>query len=94
MRVSQTRRVRIFTTMMITFSPPARDAGTSPSFPDPDRGFQVGDSLCLREYDAASRIYSGRLVTAKVIYVLIGPKFGIEAGYCVMSLGAMRKVEG
>ena len=59
-----------------------------------DRGFQVGDSLCLREYDAAARSYSGRLVMANVLYVLIGPQFGVEAGYCVMSLGAMRKVEG
>jgi len=59
-----------------------------------DRCFQVGDGLCLREYDAVAGSYSGRLVMAKVLYILVGPQFGVEAGYCVMSLGAMRQVEG
>lgn len=56
-----------------------------------DRGFQVGDSLCLREYDAEADRYSRRIMMAKVLYLMTGP--GLEDGYCIMSLGAMRRIE-
>lgn len=53
-----------------------------------DRDYQVGDTLLLREWDPETQEYSGREVTAPVTYIVRGPKFGLEAGNVVMSLGA------
>lgn len=50
-----------------------------------DRGFAVDDILWLREWQPASK-YTGRELLAFVTFVLYGPAFGIEEGYCVMSL--------
>jgi hypothetical protein len=51
-----------------------------------DRGFQVGDVLLLEEFDPAKSTYTGRHIFMKISYILRGPGFGIESGYCVMSL--------
>jgi hypothetical protein len=55
-----------------------------------DRGYQAGDWLVLREWDAASHPgdqYSNRRVLAHVPYVLRGPSiWGVPEGYCVMSI--------
>jgi hypothetical protein len=50
-----------------------------------DRGFQVGDTLILEEYDR-TRKYSGRYLTRKVTHLLRGGEFGIEEGHVVMSI--------
>jgi hypothetical protein len=50
-----------------------------------DRGFQVGDTLKLFEYDPDSDSESGRFVFCDVTYVIEG-QFGVPHGYCVMSL--------
>lgn len=51
-----------------------------------DRNFKVGDTLILEEYDANTKTYSGRRIACQVTYILYGGSFGIEQGYCVMSL--------
>jgi len=50
-----------------------------------DRDFKVGDELILREWDPTSG-YTPQMVTRKVTHILYGPGWGVEAGYCVMSL--------
>lgn len=35
-----------------------------------DRGYKIGDYLCLREYDTEYQVYTGREVVVKVIYML------------------------
>lgn len=50
-----------------------------------DRGFQVGDLLCLQEYDPETHHYSGRSVYRYVVSIL--SKFpGLEEGYVIMGL--------
>jgi len=51
-----------------------------------DRDFQIGDQLHLREYDPNTNEYTGRDLYKTVTYILHGGEFGIEKGYCVMSL--------
>lgn len=51
-----------------------------------DRDFAVGDTLVLQEYKPESREFTGREVSKTVGYILHGPAFGIEDGFCVMSL--------
>lgn len=49
-----------------------------------DRNYEVGDTLILKEYIPDVDEYTGREITAKIIYKLQGGKFGIETGYCVL----------
>jgi len=51
-----------------------------------DRGFRLGDTLVLREFDPAAGTYSGLVVRAVVSYILRGGSFGIEPGHVVMSI--------
>jgi hypothetical protein len=51
-----------------------------------DRDFSVGDVLVLQEYDGDK--YTGKTISRLVIYKLEGGQFGLEAGYCVLGLGA------
>ncbi len=55
-----------------------------------DRGFCVGDHLILREWNHHSKAYTGRVVTARVTYLLTheDAAFGasVKAGYVVMSI--------
>ncbi len=52
-----------------------------------DRDFQIGDTLLLKEYDPVKDEYTGREALREVSYILHGTgEFGIEHGYCVMSL--------
>jgi hypothetical protein len=51
-----------------------------------DRGFGVGDVLLLREFDPATQSYTGRSISALVLYISRGPDFGIPDGHVVMSL--------
>jgi Domain of unknown function (DUF3850) len=53
-----------------------------------DRGFQVGDTLVLKEYVANDGYYSGRKIEACVTHILPSEKFlsGIKPGYVVMSI--------
>jgi len=51
-----------------------------------DRDFKVGDIVILHEWDATNEIYTGRSLARVISYVLHGGQFGIEEGYCVMSI--------
>lgn len=55
-----------------------------------DRDFQIGDTLHLKEFDPEKQEYTGRELLVTVSYILHGGQFGIEAGYCVMSLAPLR----
>lgn len=53
-----------------------------------DRGFAVGDTLVLVEWDPKHNQRTLRPpIRAVVSYILRGPGFGIEPGYVVMSFG-------
>ena len=54
-----------------------------------DRDYKVGDTLILKEWDNFIEHYTGATLEVKVKYILYGAKFGIEEGYCVMSIEKM-----
>lgn len=51
-----------------------------------DRGFLVGDILCLSEYLPVKKIYTGKYIMAKVVYIVYGGQFGIPSEYCIMGI--------
>lgn len=51
-----------------------------------DRNFNVGDYLELHEWNQDEKVYTGRKRTVYVSTILHGGQFGIEEGYCVMSI--------
>jgi hypothetical protein len=51
-----------------------------------DRDFQEGDRLRLREFDPNGGGYSGKELRRGVGFVLRGPAFGIEPGYCCFTV--------
>jgi len=51
-----------------------------------DRDFRVGDILHLREWFPVPGEWGSRNITCFVTYIMHGPRFGIEEGYCVMSI--------
>lgn len=51
-----------------------------------DRDFQTGDTLILFEWDPGTESYTGNEISCKITYILHGPAFGIQEGYCVMSI--------
>lgn len=52
-----------------------------------DRPFAVGDTLRLREWDPATKTYSGHTMLRTVTYLTRGGEWGLPADLCVMSLG-------
>ena len=54
-----------------------------------DRGFRVGDVLCLREWNPATKTYTGRTYYTSVSYTLTGTAVGIADGFVVMALGSI-----
>ena len=57
-----------------------------------DRGFQVGDTLNLREFVDCSDTYTGREVQVKVTYFL-GSCPGLPEGYCIMGIEKLPDLE-
>ena len=53
-----------------------------------DRNFEVGDILCLREYDRGG--YTGREVKKKVTYVLDNREY-CKAGFVILGIRAVRE---
>jgi hypothetical protein len=51
-----------------------------------DRGFSVGDTLVIREWDPGTSTYTGRALVAEVTYISRGPDFGIPEGHAVLSV--------
>jgi hypothetical protein len=50
-----------------------------------DRNFQVGDILCLREWDPATKDYTGRSIRKTIRYILRDAlQFGLQEGYAIL----------
>ncbi len=49
-----------------------------------DRGFRVGDTLTLREWDYQTAHYTGRSLWVEVTFIVNGGSVGIPEGYCIM----------
>ena len=64
-----------------------------------DRDFKVGDILSLKETKWTGEhmkrgcplIYTHRVIRAKVSSIIAGPKYGIEEGWCVMSIKVLHR---
>ena len=54
-----------------------------------DRGFEVGDLLELEEWDPETEAYTGRDVTALVVFIMRECP-GLPAGYCVMGISPFK----
>lgn len=52
-----------------------------------DRNFKVGDLIRLNEFDNE---YTGRDCIFEIIYKLDGGNYGLEKGYCVLSIKPYR----
>lgn len=50
-----------------------------------DRDYQIGDTLILKEWD---REYTGSAVVCEITYILHGGNYGLEKGYCILSIDA------
>ncbi|PWK03954.1 ASCH/PUA domain-containing protein [Tumebacillus permanentifrigoris] len=57
-----------------------------------DRGYQVDDTLVLREYDPATDSYSGRTLERQVTHILRGEEWGVMNGYCALSIKPVVKM--
>lgn len=53
---------------------------------DNDKGFGVGDILCLKEWFPDDQRYSGRELFCYVEYIMQGGQFGIADSHVVMSI--------
>jgi len=52
-----------------------------------DRNFNVGDRLCLSEYDPEKKTFSGRYIEVEVLHIFYDHEFeGLAKGYCAMSI--------
>jgi len=59
-----------------------------------DRDYKICDELILKEYVPTAFYlsgdrYTGRILHRRIDYILYGGQFGIEEGYCVMSLSSI-----
>jgi len=50
-----------------------------------DRGFKVGDTLCLREYSKATDLLTGRHINAEITYMIDDPRYCKE-GFVVLGI--------
>lgn len=49
-----------------------------------DRGYQVGDTVILEEWDDEKEQYSGRWQQVEISYVLRDcPEYGLMPGFCI-----------
>lgn len=55
-----------------------------------DREFVVGDELILREFDNNS--YTGNSCKVKVTYKLNGGQYGLDIGYCILSIELIKVI--
>ncbi len=51
-----------------------------------DRGFEIGDTLHLEEWDPATGMYTGRNMVRLITHKTTGDQFGIPAGFCMLSM--------
>jgi len=57
-----------------------------------DRGYNVGDYLCLREYNPVDNKYTGRTISRRISYILKGEAWGIKDGFVCLGLRADGKI--
>ncbi|MGN2371913.1 ASCH/PUA domain-containing protein [Clostridium cagae] len=66
-----------------------------------DRGFEVGDTLVLKEYlqEISDRYkttlhaqYTGQEVKKEISYILDGGKYGLQEGYVILALGEYKEM--
>ncbi|WP_051540277.1 DUF3850 domain-containing protein [Clostridium ihumii] len=50
-----------------------------------DRNFKIGDVIKLEEFDEIL-LYTGRSSLYEVIFKFDGGKYGVEKGYCILSI--------
>lgn len=64
-----------------------------------DRDFKVDDILYLRETVYTSKemkennkplLYTNRGLKVRILYILYGPIYGLNEGWCIMSFGRIR----
>lgn len=60
-----------------------------------DRGYAVGDTLHISEYDPSGTSYNGGSYTGREIektitYKMPGGRFGLDPNYCVLGLSDLR----
>ena len=59
-----------------------------------DRNFMEGDICLFWEHNNISQQYSGRLIIAKIGYILRGvPNFGLMEGYVIFAFNIIEKVD-
>ena len=56
-----------------------------------DRGFKVGDTLVLKEWEYikgkyVEEGYTGNKIKKEISYILEGGQYGLEKGYCILGL--------
>ena len=51
-----------------------------------DRGFAVGDHLCLQEFIPEYEQYTGRNWVVVVTYIMYGGSFGVDKSFCVLGI--------
>lgn len=56
-----------------------------------DRGYKLGDYLCLREYDTEYQVYTGREVVVEIIYMLEN-FVGLKENYVVLGISASKRL--
>lgn len=57
-----------------------------------DRDFKPGDLLRLREWDKDAEAYGPNEIIARITCKLNGGQFGIEEGYCVLSISTIELI--
>ncbi len=50
------------------------------------RNYKVGDGLRLKEWDPATKLYTGRSTLVGITYKTAGGTWGIPSGLCVLSI--------
>ena len=56
-----------------------------------DRNFQIHDQLLLQEWDAR---YTGKELLVKIMYLFKGPRYGLEKGFCIMTIKPVDRENG
>lgn len=51
-----------------------------------DRDYKTGDRVLLQEFDPNTEKYTGNEMEFRIGYILQGPGFGIQNGFCVFTL--------
>lgn len=59
-----------------------------------DRTYEVGDSLHLYKFDRKSQEYSGDVIHTTIELVFDDESYGLQKGFCVLSLGMIVLTKG